>query len=56
MYDILGRQNEYRNRDFAKKIAEETAGEFIDKEFKDCFGSYWIVLWKPDSRKGKGEH
>ena len=56
MYDILGRQNEYRNRDFAKKIAEETAGEFIDKEFKDCFGSYWIVLWKPDSRKEKGEH
>ena len=46
MYDILGRQNEYRNKEFAKRIAEETAGEFIDKEFKDLFGSYWIVLWR----------
>lgn len=46
MYDILGRQNEYRNKEFAEKIAKETGGEFIDKEFEDIFGKYWIVIWR----------
>ena len=39
------RQNEYRNKDFAIDIANKTCGQFIDKEFADKFGSYWIVIW-----------
>lgn len=42
----MARQNEYRNRDYAIKIAQTTGGEFIDEEFKDIFGSYWIVIWR----------
>ena len=40
------RQNEYRNRETAQRIARETGGQFIDKAFKDCYGFYWIVLWR----------
>ena len=42
----MGRQNEYRNREFAIAIAKKTGGEFIDREFKDNIGSYWIVIWR----------
>lgn len=48
MYDVLGRQNEFRNKENAQRIAKETGGEFIDKEFKDIFGSYWIVKWRKE--------
>lgn len=40
------RQNEYRNRAFAQRIARETGGEFIDKEFEDIYGKYWVVIWR----------
>ena len=46
LLEIGWRQNEYRNREFAIKIARETGGEFVDKEFKDCYGSYWVVIWR----------
>ena len=39
------RQNEYRDKESAQRIAQETGGVFVDKEFKDIFGSYWIVVW-----------
>jgi hypothetical protein len=42
----MGRQNEYRNREFAIKIAQETGGQFIDIEYRDVFGAYWIVIWR----------
>lgn len=44
--DILGRFNFYRNKKFAKEIAIKTGGEFIEKEFKDEFGKYWVVIWR----------
>lgn len=40
------RQSEYRNRDTAIRIAEQTGGEFIDEVFHDKFGDYWIVIWR----------
>ncbi len=43
---MLGRQNEYRNKEFAIHIAKTTGGQFIDKEFSDCMGSYWLVIWR----------
>lgn len=46
IYSYPERQNEYRSREFAQKIAQETGGEFIDTEFKDNLGSYWIVIWR----------
>lgn len=42
---MYSRQNEYRDRNNAIRIARETGGKFIDEEFKDRFGSFWIVLW-----------
>lgn len=44
--DGMGRQNEYRSRAFAIEIAQKTGGEFIDKEFHDNIGPYWIVIWR----------
>jgi hypothetical protein len=44
--NIFGRQNEYRDKEFAQRIAEETNGEFIDTEYKDAQGAYWIVIWR----------
>lgn len=41
----MRRQNIYRSRDFARQIAETTGGSFIETEFADEFGSYWIVIW-----------
>lgn len=40
------RMNYYRNKEFAQRIAEQTGGEFIDKEFTDNIGSYWVVIWR----------
>lgn len=40
------RMNYYRNKEFAQNIAKQTGGEFVDEEFKDEFGSYWIVIWR----------
>ena len=48
-YDIrrkLGRMNIYRNREFAVDVAQRTGGEFVDTEFTDEFGKYWIVIWR----------
>ena len=44
--NILGRQNEYRDKETAKRIAETTGGEFIDEEFEDHLGKYYIVIWR----------
>lgn len=44
--DILGRFNFYRNEKFAKEIAKKTGGEFIEEDFEDEFGKYWIVIWR----------
>lgn len=41
----MRRLNHYRNKDFAVRIAKTTGGAFIDQEYTDEFGSYWIVLW-----------
>lgn len=43
---LLGRQNEYRDKAYAQYIAEKTGGEFVDTEFCDIFGSYWVVIWR----------
>ena len=42
----MKRQNEYRNKEFAQAVAAKTGGTFIDKEFSDKFGKYWIVIWE----------
>lgn len=47
----MGRYNIYRNKDYAKKIANDTKGQFLDTEFKDDFGSYWIVIWRDNTIK-----
>ena len=44
----MGRQNEYRNKAFAQAIARQTGGEFIDEEFTDLWGSYWVVIWRDE--------
>lgn len=44
----MGRQNEYRVRAYAQYIAEITGGEFVDKEYEDAFGKYWIVIWRAE--------
>lgn len=46
---MYNRYNIYRNMDFAKKIATETDGVFVDRTFKDDFGEYWIVMWRNDN-------
>jgi len=46
LLEFGNRQSEYRNRDTAIRIAEQTGGEFIDKVFHDMFGDYWIVIWR----------
>ena len=48
-YDIdrfFGRMNTYRNREYAITVAQRTGGEFVDKEYTDDLGSYWVVLWR----------
>ena len=44
--NILGRMNIYRNREFAEHIAKVTNGEFLNEEFEDEFGKYWVVIWR----------
>lgn len=42
----MGRMNIYRNREFAENIAKVTNGEFLNEEFVDEFGKYWVVIWR----------
>ena len=44
----MDRQQIFRNKEYAEKIAEETGGFFLDTEFKDQWGSYWIVIWRDE--------
>ena len=43
---MLGRMNIYRNKGFAKAIAERTGGKLVDDRFEDEFGFYWVVIWE----------
>lgn len=41
----MRRLNHYRSKEYAMQIAQSTGGSFIDKEYTDEFGAYWIVIW-----------
>jgi hypothetical protein len=43
---MMGRMNIYRVKEAAQDIARRTGGEFMDEEFEDEFGSFWVVIWR----------
>lgn len=41
----MRRLNHYRDKNFAISVANKTGGRFIDEEYTDEFGVYYIVIW-----------
>lgn len=42
----MRRLNHYRNKDFAISVASKTNGVFVNKEYHDEMGVYYIVIWE----------